>query len=613
MESKELNSMKEEEQTNATTSENVQENIEIQDSTTTEETKKVEEINFSELSKEDIVSELQKLVNNNHVNDIKQLFEEGLTAYNSLHEADFNKAKTIFVSSGEKEENFSFRDASKENMDLIEKTFRTKKHEFYKSQEDRKDINLKSKRNIIEEIKNLVNNQESMNDTFNQFKELQRKWHEVGMVPQAELKNLWELYHHHVENFYDYIKINKELRDLDLKKNMDLKIALCVKAENLESLDFSLEVSKSLQELHEDWREIGPVPKDDKEELWNRFKKVTELINKKNHDFYTQLKDEQKENLTIKETLCEKAESISDNIYESHKQWNDNTNIILELQKLWQASGAAPKKDRNRVYKRFRTSCDIFYEKKKEYYFNLKDIQNNNLALKEKLCEKAEEMKEQTDWKSTTDKFIALQKDWKNIGPVSKKLSDKLWARFRAACDAFFESKEKHFSTVDQEFEGNLKLKEDLIIELETFEACEKEEDTINKLTEIQNRWVEIGFVPFKAKNVINDKFQNLLNAEFDKLDLDSVELNVQRFKAKIDSYFHGDKSERKILHEREKLVSKIKESISEAATLENNMGFLSASSKGSGIIKDLEDKILKAKDKVKLLRAKLKVIDDLL
>jgi hypothetical protein len=613
MESKELNSMKEEEQTNATTSENVQENIEIQDSTTTEETKKVEEINFSELSKEDIVSELQKLVNNNHVNDIKQLFEEGLTAYNSLHEADFNKAKTIFVSSGEKEENFSFRDASKENMDLIEKTFRTKKHEFYKSQEDRKDINLKSKRNIIEEIKNLVNNQESMNDTFNQFKELQRKWHEVGMVPQAELKNLWELYHHHVENFYDYIKINKELRDLDLKKNMDLKIALCVKAENLESLDFSLEVSKSLQELHEDWREIGPVPKDDKEELWNRFKKVTELINKKNHDFYTQLKDEQKENLTIKETLCEKAESISDNIYESHKQWNDNTNIILELQKLWQASGAAPKKDRNRVYKRFRTSCDIFYEKKKEYYFNLKDIQNNNLALKEKLCEKAEEMKEQTDWKSTTDKFIALQKDWKNIGPVSKKLSDKLWARFRAACDAFFESKEKHFSTVDQEFEGNLKLKEDLIIELETFEACEKEEDTINKLTEIQNRWVEIGFVPFKAKNVINDKFQNLLNAEFDKLDLDSVELNVQRFKAKINSYFHGDKSERKILHEREKLVSKIKESISEAATLENNMGFLSASSKGSGIIKDLEDKILKAKDKVKLLRAKLKVIDDLL
>ncbi|MGB5990125.1 MAG: DUF349 domain-containing protein [Marinifilaceae bacterium] len=613
MESKELNSMKEEEQTNATTSENVQENIEIQDSTTTEETKKVEEINFSELSKEDIVSELQKLVNNNHVNDIKQLFEEGLTAYNSLHEADFNKAKTIFVSSGEKEENFSFRDASKENMDLIEKTFRTKKHEFYKSQEDRKDFNLKAKRDIIEEIKNLVNNQESMNDTFNQFKELQRKWHEVGMVPQAELKNLWELYHHHVENFYDYIKINKELRDLDLKKNMDLKIALCVKAENLESLDFSLEVSKSLQELHEDWREIGPVPKDDKEELWSRFKKVTELINKKNHDFYTQLKDEQKENLTIKETLCEKAESISDNIYESHKQWNDNTNIILELQKLWQASGAAPKKDRNRVYKRFRTSCDIFYEKKKEYYFNLKDIQNNNLVLKEKLCEKAEEMKEQTDWKSTTDKFIALQKDWKNIGPVSKKLSDKLWARFRAACDAFFESKEKHFSTVDQEFEGNLKLKEDLIIELETFEACEKEEDTINKLTEIQNRWVEIGFVPFKAKNVINDKFQNLLNAEFDKLDLDSVELNVQRFKAKIDSYFHGDKSERKILHEREKLVSKIKESISEAATLENNMGFLSASSKGSGIIKDLEDKILKAKDKVKLLRAKLKVIDDLL
>lgn len=612
MESKEQNSMKEEEQTNATTSENVQDNIENQDSTKTEETNQIEEINFSELSKEDIVSELLKLVNNNHINDIKQLFEEGLKAYYSLYEKDFNNAKTTFVESGEKEENFSFRDPSKENMDLIEKTFKTKKHEYYKSQEDKKEFNLKAKHDIIEEIKNLVNNQESMNDTFNQFKELQRKWHEIGMVPQADLKNLWELYHHHVENFYDYIKINKELRDLDLKKNMDLKIALCEKAETLETLDFSLEISKNLQELHEAWREIGPVPKEEKEDLWNRFKKVTELINKKNHNFYTQLKEQQKENLFAKETICEKAEKISETNFDNHKQWNDNTNEILALQKQWQESGAVPKKDRNKIYKRFRTACDIFYDKKKDYYFNLKDIQNKNLLIKEKLCEKAEELKERTDWKSTTDKFIALQKEWKKVGPISKKVSDKLWTRFRAACDSFFESKEAHFNNVDQEFEGNLKLKEDIIKELEAFEASEKEEETIIRLTDIQNRWVEIGFVPFKTKNIINEKFQNLLNNEFDKLDLDSIELNVQRFKAKIDSFFHGDKSERKILHEREKLVSKIKESISEAATLENNMGFLSAA-KGSGILKDLEDKILKAKDKVKLLKAKLKVIDDLL
>lgn len=612
MESKEQNSMKEEEQTNATTSENVQDNIENQDSTKTEETNQIEEINFSELSKEDIVSELLKLVNNNHINDIKQLFEEGLKAYYSLYEKDFNNAKTTFVESGEKEENFSFRDPSKENMDLIEKTFKTKKHEYYKSQEDKKEFNLKAKHDIIEEIKNLVNNQESMNDTFNQFKELQRKWHEIGMVPQADLKNLWELYHHHVENFYDYIKINKELRDLDLKKNMDLKITLCEKAETLETLDFSLEISKNLQELHEAWREIGPVPKEEKEDLWNRFKKVTELINKKNHNFYTQLKEQQKENLFAKETICEKAEKISETNFDNHKQWNDNTNEILALQKQWQESGAVPKKDRNKIYKRFRTACDIFYDKKKDYYFNLKDIQNKNLLIKEQLCEKAEELKEHTDWKSTTDKFIALQKEWKKVGPISKKVSDKLWTRFRAACDSFFESKEAHFNNVDQEFEGNLKLKEDIIKELEAFEASEKEEETIIRLTDIQNRWVEIGFVPFKAKNIINEKFQNLLNNEFDKLDLDSIELNVQRFKAKIDSFFHGDKSERKILHEREKLVSKIKESISEAATLENNMGFLSAA-KGSGILKDLEDKILKAKDKVKLLKAKLKVIDDLL
>jgi len=621
MESKELNPMNEEELTNATTSENVTENIESEkevkevkeETTHEEEVEELPQINFQELSKVDIVVQLNKLINNYNIIEIKDLFEKGLIAYKALYEKDFNEAKSRFIETGEKEENFDFIDATKEQIDLIEKTFRSRKHEYYKSLEEKKETNLKAKYQIIEEIKELINNKESLNETFQTFKNLQKRWHDIGMVPQANLKDLWERYHHHVENFYDYIKINRDLRDMDLKKNLELKVKLCEKAEQLDELESISEASKSLQELHDAWREIGPVPKDEKEPLWDRFKKATEIINKKNHDFFTNLKEEQKENLIIKEKLCEEVEKFCDEELDSHKKWNSTTNKILELQNKWKESGAAPKRDRNKIYKRFREACDKFFENKKEFYFKIKDEQDKNLKFKERLCEKAEELKENTDWKSTTDKLISLQKEWKKAGPVSRKYSDKIWARFRGACDEFFNKKEAHFSTVDKQYEGNLQQKEDILKELENFEACEKEEDTIEKLKEIQNRWVEIGFVPLKVKNEINEKFSNLLNIEFDKLDLDTVTLNVQRFRAKIDSYLHGDKTEKKILHEREKLANKIKQAESETTTLENNIGFLSSSSKSSGIIKDLEDKIHKSKEKVKLLKAKLKVIDELL
>lgn len=644
MESKEQNPMSDEGQKQAASSENVQENLNIEktviqkeeeqteqqvkeqnndsivDEPETDPTAKIaididsefKKIDFSNLSKQDIVVQLNQIVNNYHVKDIKDIFETGLKAYKNLFDIDFNKTKETFISSGEKEEDFSFRDSTKEQIDLIEKIYRTKKHEHHKSLEDRKETNLKAKYGIIEQIKDLINKEESINETFTLFKELQKQWHEIGMVPQASLKDIWENYHHHVENFYDYIKINRELRDLDLRKNMQLKISLCEKAEQLAENENVPEASRELQTYHETWREIGPVPKDDKETLWDRFKKATEIINKKNHNYYTILKEEQQAHLKEKEGLCEEAEQLSTEVFDNHKKWNTNTDIILSLQKRWKESGPAPKKDRNKIFKRFRSACDLFFEHKKEFYFNIKNEQEKNLNVKEALCKKAEELKDSTDWKSTTDKLIALQKDWKKSGPVARKISDKIWARFRGSCDAFFEAKEAHFADADKQYEGNLQLKEEIIKELEHFKASEKEEETIEHLSELQNKWVEIGFVPLKVKNEINERFQNLLNNEFDKLKLDSLSLNVQRFKAKIDSYFHGDKSERKILHEREKLVSKIKSTEQEAATLENNMGFLSGS-KGSGLLKDLQDKVDKSKESIKLLKAKLKVIDALL
>jgi len=630
MESKDQSLKNEEEQSKASSSENVKENFETKETSAeqteegTEETtenedskdspkeKELPKIDFSEMSKDDIVVQLNQIVNTFHVKDIKELFESGFMAYMNLYTKDYNEAKDKFIATGEKEEDFSYRDPSKEQMDLIEKTYKTNKHQYYKDSENRKEQNLKAKYEVIEQIKELINKDESINDTFTLFKELQKRWHEIGMVPQTNLKDLWDNYHHHVENFYDYIKINRELRDLDLKKNMQLKISLCEKAEKLSETENIPEASRELQKYHENWREIGPVPKDEKEILWTRFKKATEIINKKNHEFYTLLKEEQQAHLKAKEELCDKAEKISSEKYDSHKKWNACTEQILEIQKMWKESGPAPKKDRNKVFKRFRAACDLFFEKKKEFYFEIKNEQEKNLKIKEQLCEKAEQLKDSTDWKSTTDKLISLQKDWKKSGPVARKVSDKIWGRFRAACDAFFDAKDAHFADADKQYEGNLQLKLDIIKELENFEASEKEDETIERLSNLQNKWVEIGFVPLASKNEINEKFQNLLNNEFDKLELDTLSLNVQRFKAKIDSYFHGEKSERKILHEREKLVSKIKTAEQETATLENNMGFLSGS-KGSGLLKDLQDKVDKSKESVKLLKAKLKVIDNLL
>lgn len=609
MESTELRPMNEEELEKISSSENEKENIE----TEKQEKESIKQINFHNLNKHDIVVELNNLVHNYDLNYIKDLFEEGLKAYNVIYENDYNKALEVFKETQENEEDFDFYDNTKEQIDLIEKTYRAKRQEIYKAEENKKEYNLKAKYQVIEEIKDLINNTESLNETFKIFKELQKKWHEIGMVPQANLKDLWETYHHHVENFYDYIKINQELRDIDLKKNLEQKNLLCEKAEKLDEHESISEASKILQKLHDQWREIGPVPKEDKEPIWERFKKATEIINKKNYDFFTNLKDEQKDNLKVKENLCEQIEKLCDEFLDSHKKWNTATDKIVELQNKWKESGAAPKKDRNKVFKRFRDACDIFFEKKKEFYFKIKDEQENNLSLKEDLCKKVEELKDSTDWKSTTDKIISIQKEWKKIGSVSRKNSDKVWARFRSACDEFFNNKNKYFSEVDEQHGDNLLKKEEIIKELENFEASEKEEDSINRLKEIQNKWAEIGFVPISVKNEINEKFNNLINTEFDKLNLDSLSLNIQRFRAKIDSYLHGDNTEKKILSEREKLASKIKQAESETTTLENNIGFLSSSSETSKIVDDLKRKISKEKEKIKLLKAKLKVIDELL
>ncbi|MBN1927077.1 MAG: DUF349 domain-containing protein [Prolixibacteraceae bacterium] len=503
-------------------------------------------------------------------------------------------------------------DPYEQDMKALMQQVRQKKAEYNKDLEAEKDENLKLKYEIIEEIKNLINRKESINKTFQEFRDLQQKWREVGLVPQASMKDLWENYHHHVENFYDYIKINKELRDLDLKKNMEEKIILCEKAEALLLEPSVLKAFNTLQKYHDLWREIGPVPREKKEELWERFRAATNLINKKHQEFFENRKKSQKKNLEAKTALCEKVEEILELDLKSHKDWEDKSKELIELQKYWRTIGFAPKKDNTSIYERFRINCDKFFDKKREFYTKHKEIQNNNLQLKIDLCMQAEALKDSTDWKKATDEFINIQKKWKEIGPVPRKQSDTVWKRFRAACDYFFKQKSEFFNTKDETQVENLKLKNDLIKEVVNFKSLGDDEKDFECIREFQRRWNEIGFVPIGDKKNIQKKFRDAINVQFDKLKDKDVDRNLLKFRNKVTDWKTSSRGHGKMYAERERYITKLKHLENDLITLKNNVGFFADSKNAEALIKDVERKIARNEEQIDYLKNKIKVIDSI-
>jgi hypothetical protein len=463
--------------------------------------------------------------------------------------------------------------------------------------------NLELKYAIIENIKELVTRKESINKTFQDFRDLQRHWREVGPVPQQNVKDMWENYHHHVEAFYDFIKINQELRDLDLKRNFEAKIELCEKAEELLLNPNSVDAFKKLQELHEQWREIGPVPRDVRAEIWDRFKEATAKINRKHQDFFIDLKTEQKKNLEAKTALCEKAEEYVNIEIKSHKEWTDYSNELMELQKVWKTIGFAPKKDNVRIYKRFRDACDAFFNRKREFYSSVKEEQGNNLQLKTELCIQAEVLCESTDWKKTMDDLISLQKRWKEIGPVPNKYSEKLWRRFRAACDKFFENKSRFYSEIDNSFENNFLKKQELIRQIEEFTITDNAEECLKKLKVFQRQWTEIGYVPIKEKDIIHEKYRQAINSKFDQLRIDDGKKDMLKFRTRIDSYLDKPNGIQRVRMEREKYISRLKQLENDIVLWENNIGFFARSRNAESMIKEVEAKIENSKKNMILNR----------
>ena len=490
------------------------------------------DIDFSTLTTEEIVTRLQNLVNNFPLQQLKEIMDNIPEIFENRYRQEEGKALADFTADGSPAEDFQYNCNTKERFLSLLKNYKDKKAEAAKKNEVEREENLRIKLQLIEELKELVQKEEALNQTFQEFKDIQERWRNTGTVPQNRINDLLETYHHHVENFYNYIKINKELRDLDLKRNFDAKITLCEEAEKLAENSDINEAFKQLQLLHARWKEIGPIHKDQKETVWERFKEATNKINDSYHNFFEDLKKEQENNLKLKEGLCEKAAVLSEGEYKTINEWHTAAQSLIDLQEEWKHTGLVPIRERNKIYKKFRSLCDAFFDRKREFYKTLQAEQENNLKAKIALCEKAEALQDSTDWKVTTDKLIALQKEWKKIGAAPQKYSNKVWNRFRAACDIFFNNKSKYLKNIDTEQEKNLELKKTLLEEVKQFTPSDNNDATLQQLKEFQARWAAIGFVPIKEKEAIQDEFRKIINAHFDKLNLDEFDKTLEKYRA---------------------------------------------------------------------------------
>jgi len=563
-------------------------------------------VSYSGKSKAELVEILSDKLRNEPVQTLRSTVEAIKIAFYKAHKAEIESLRREAVEKGADPDNLNLpTDTNEVALKALIAEYRTKRDEYIAGLEKSKEESLKIKLTIIEELKALINSNETLNQTFATFRELQQRWKEAGPVPQANVKDVWETYNHHIENFYEYIKINKELRDMDLKRNYEAKIALCEEAEALFMEPSVVTAFHSLQKLHDEWREIGPVAAEYKEELWNRFKEASSRINKRHQQYFDEIKQEQQSNLELKTKLCEQTEELNNTDCESRKEWNKASEKLLEIQKVWKTIGFAPKKENTKIYERFRAACDTFFERKRNYYSGLKDQMEENLALKTRICEQAEAVMMSEDWKSTGDRLIDLQRQWKEIGAVPRRQSDAVWKRFRAACDTFFERKAAHFSSVDSEHKDNLARKRALLEEMEAFDLAAISFEAIK---EFQRRWSEIGFVPIKQKESIQKQYKEAVDKLFGALRGSERDRNMDKFRNHISNLKQsGDK---RLRYERERLYGKVKQLEADIATLENNIGFFAGSKNAESLISEVRVKIAKAKADMAEAIKKVQAID---
>lgn len=554
-------------------------------------------------TQEEVIKRLRE-INENACEADKQEIDQLKQTFYKLHKSDQEAERKAFIEKGGNAEDFTptpnpLETLFKEIMGEIKE----KRSALSAALEQEKEENLAKKLEILEKMKTLTESTEDTTAIYNEFKQLQQEWNDIKQVPSGRQNELWRSYQLYTEKFYDMVKLNNEFREYDFKKNLEQKTHLCEAAEKLAEETDVISAFHQLQKLHQEFRAIGPVAKELRESLWARFKAASTVINRRHQQHFEELKEKEQNNLDQKTVICEIVESMEYDTFTTFSDWEDKTQEILALQAKWKTIGYAPQKMNVKIFERFRSACDEFFHRKAAFYKSIKENMAKNLEKKRELCEKAETLKESTDWKATAELLTQLQKDWKNIGPVSKKHSDSIWKRFIGACDYFFEQKNKATSSQRSIEMENLAKKENIIQQLTELQESSNQEETTEKIRQLTKEWNEVGFVPFKDK----DRIYKTYHALIDKFNLSAAEKKLSNFKSSLNK-------ETNLYREREKLMRTYEGLKNDIHTYENNLGFLSSSSKkGNNLVTDITRKIERLKADLDLVTKKIAAIDETL
>lgn len=564
------------------------------------------------LTKEEIIKRFEEILQNIE-NVGRQDIEHLKQAFYKIRKHETDAARKAFVENGGDADAFvPEADEYEQKFKELVSAIKEKRTEIAKAAEQLKEENLEKKNRIIEKIKEFISSGEDVNKYYNEFKQLRQEWNDIKLIPQEKATELWKNYQLYVERFYDLLKINNEFRTYDFKKNLELKTALCEAAEKLEEEPDVVSAFYQLQNLHHEFREIGPVAPEMREEIWGRFKKASTVINKKHQQHFEELKAKEQGNYEAKQAICEKIESIDCTALKTFADWDEKTNEVIALQSEWKTIGFAPQKLNVKIFERFRAACDAFFKAKSEFYKTIKTEKNENLQRKIALAERAEALKDSTDWKKTTEELTRLQKEWKTIGSVSKKYSDAVWNRFISACDYFFEQKKNVFAGQKSEEQANLAAKQELIEQIESIPEDADPAEALKTVKELQEKWNSIGFVPFKEKDKIYKRFIASVDKWYDSYRQGVSDRRISAFKDNIDRIASKDgNAVNGLYRERDKVVKMYESMKSELATYENNMSFLNVSSKNSSFMQEINKKIEKLKSDIKLAEEKLAAIDE--
>ncbi len=561
------------------------------------------------LTKDEVLAKLKEIAANVEtapkadIDSLKQAFYK-------LHNAEQEAARKQFIENGGSAEDFiPIPDPAEEEFKNVMSVIKEKRSELAAEQEKQREMNLQVKLSIIEELKELVESPDDPNKNYAEFKKLQQQWNEVTLVPPAKVNELWKNYQLYVEKFYDLLKLNNEFREYDFKKNLEIKQRLCEAAEKLADEPDVVSAFHQWQKLNEEFRDTGPVAKEQREEIWARFKAATTAIHRRHQQHFEALKEKERNNLDQKTVICEIVEAIDCSELTTPSQWEEKAQEVIALQAKWKTIGYAPQKMNVQIYERFHKACDEFFHKRSEFFKSMKENMNANLEKKRALCEKAEALKDSTDWKATADALAKLQKEWKTIGPVNKRHSNEVWKRFITACDYFFEQRNKAQSSQRNQEQENLEKKKAIIDQLNAIDESADSEEVTQQVRDLMKQWNSIGHVPIKDKDKIYKRYRNIVDKLFEQFNISASNRKLSNFKASVSSM---QESGSQLYREREKLVRIYENMKSELQTYENNLGFLNASSKkGNSLLNELNRKVDKLKADIELAKEKIKVLDE--